>query len=521
MAKPKNMATRTYVCQGRLNRGAKLHKDLKADRHTNPRKGTKAHEVLKERRIEAGILFDATINRLVKDHPGKTLNGNESQLLATIVANELGVQRGHLQNRCRIATVQKAVNAWNNHVNHDYGLPTKYDGQPVRTIDTFAHNRRFEKPLIIFTEKGNPKLVFPGLPSIKLYSYRQLPDDQPTYASVSVDGRKVKVSLVYRVDQKPLPQDGKLDPYDVLGLDIGITEIIAASQDISYQGIAQKELDQKINQARRLTQAMVRKACKAGLAGFRALLDENKRQILTNKETPRRYLHWTNGQPTKQYRRAAQCLSRLLKQRTRQRKAYRHQVAAAVVKYCVQHGIQLISMENLNVSNMTKSPTGTVENPAKRAAQKHGLNRRILEQGWITLINYIQYKARREGIHLRKVHPGGTSQTCSNCGYRDKNSREKKLFHCVSCDYQDDADRNAALNIGDRGTYIFVKRKGATMDDIRLHRLARTSEPTPERQEPGTGLDDETDGWSAGEPHGLPGFHPAPQSDSSLKDREF
>ena len=37
MAKPKNKATRTYVCQGRLNRGAKPHKHLEADRHTSPR----------------------------------------------------------------------------------------------------------------------------------------------------------------------------------------------------------------------------------------------------------------------------------------------------------------------------------------------------------------------------------------------------------------------------------------------------------------------------------------------------
>ena len=521
MAKPKNKATRTYVCHGRLNRGAKLHKHLKADRHTNPRKGTKGHEVLKERRIQAGVLFDAAIDELTKNHSGKTLKGNESQKITTTVANQLGVQRGHLQNRCRIAIVGKAANAWNNHVKHGYGLPSKYDGQPVRTIDTYAHNKRFKKPLVIFTEKGNPKLVFPGLPTIKLYSYRQLPDDQPTYASVSVDGRKVEVSLVYPVDQKPLPKEGELDPYAVLGLDIGITEIIAASQGIRYQGIAQKELDQKINQARRHKQAMVRKACKAGLAGFRALLDENNRQILTDKETPRRYLHWTNGHPTKQYRRAAECLSRLLKQRTRQRIAYRHQVAAAVVKYCVQHGIHFISMEDLNVSNMTKSPKGTVENPSRNATQKHGLNRRILEQGWSTLTNYIRYKARKAGIRLIQVNPWGTSQTCSTCGVRDKNSRDKKLFDCTSCPYQDDSDHNAALNIGDRRTYIFVKRKGATMDDIRRQRLDRASGINPKWQEPGTGLDDETDGWSAGGPHGLPGFHPPLQSDSSLKKRGF
>ena len=473
MAKPKNTTTRSYVCQGRLNRG------------------TNAHNVLMNRRIKAGILFDTAINTLDNDHQGKTLNGNQSQLLATIVANQLGVQRGHLDNRCRIATVQKAVNAWNNHVKHDHGLPRKYDGQPVKTIDTFANQHRFQKPLIKFTQKGNAKLLFPGLPPIRLYCFRQLPDDQPTYASVSVTGRKVKVSLVYRLDQKPLPKDGEWDPHNILGIDLGNTDLIATSAGASYEGIAQKELDEKIKDARRFKQAMVRKACKAGLAGFRALLDENKRQILTEKETPRRYLHWTNGQPTKQYRKAAQNLSRLLKQRTRQKDAYRHQAAAAVVKYCVENGIQLISMEDLNVSNMTKSASGTIENPSRNVAQKRGLNRRILEQGWATVTNYIRYKARKAGIRLIQVNPWGTSQTCSTCGVRDKNSRDKKVFDCTACPYKADADVNAALNIGDRGTYFFLKRKGATLDSIRQRRLAKVDRISPERQEPGTGLDDE------------------------------
>ena len=312
MAKPKNRATRTYICQGRLNRG------------------TNAHEVLQGRRIEAAALYDALLNELAANHQGKALSGNEAQLLATKVAQELGVQRGNLQNRCRIATAGKAVNAWNHHVNHNYGLPRRHEGKPVRTIETYAHNRRLEKPLVIFNEGGKAKLHFPGLPTIRLYSCQALPNDQPTYASVSVDGRKVTVNLTYRTDQAPLPPEGQWDSYNVLGLDRGLTEIIADSAGIGYEGIAQKELQDKIKKAAQFKQATVRKAIKAGLAGFRAVLDENNKQILSEKGTPRRYLHWTKGKPTKEYSRAAKCLSRLLKQRTRQRIAYRHQVAAQV-----------------------------------------------------------------------------------------------------------------------------------------------------------------------------------------------
>ena len=258
---------------------------------------------------------------------------------------------------------------------------------------------------------------------------------------------------------------------------------------------------------------MVRKACRAGLAGFRALLDENSKQILTEKETPRRYLHWTNGQPTKQYRKAAQNLSRLLKQRTRQRIAYRHQVSAQIVKHCVQNGLQFIALEDLNIKGMTKSASGTVEQPNHRRAQKQGLNRRILEQGWGQLISFIKYKARAKGIRVVEVYPGSTSITCSTCGLKDKNSRKKKKFHCTNCHHQADADLNAALNIGDRGTYIYLKCKGATMESIRQHRFNQANGLTPEQQEPGTGTDDAPIRRT---PRAKPASTPAPQPNSSL-----
>ena len=261
MAKPKNKATRTYVCQGLLNRG------------------TKVHEILEDRRIAPGVLFDATLNELQANHQGETLDTNQSQLLTTIVSKKLGIQKGPLNRRCRIAIAQKAVNAWNNHVKHDYGLPKQYDGKPVSTIDTIDNNGKFPNPLVTFNNGGNPKLHFPGLPRIRLYSCRPLPQDQPTYASVSVKGRQVTVNLTYHLDQEPLSPHGHWNLYKVLGLDRGLTELIA-SAGLSFQGIAQQKLQDKIRKAAQLKQAIVRKAVKAGLAGFNVLLDKENRQIL-------------------------------------------------------------------------------------------------------------------------------------------------------------------------------------------------------------------------------------------------
>ena len=472
------------MCQGKLHRS------------------THAHQILSQRRVSAGVLFDAALDELAQKHPNETLNGNEAQLLTTAIALKLGFHRGGpLHQRSRIAITGRAVNAWNNHVKNQHGLPRKCQGEPIRTIETYASNQRFQKPLVTINEAGHPTLRFPNLPPIRLYSCRPLPDDQPTYASVSVNGRQVSVSLVYRVPQEPLSPEGQWNPRAVLGLDRGIIELIATSAKISYQGIAQRDLQNRIKKAVQIKQAMVRKATKAGLAGFRAVLDENNHQVISEKGTPRRYLHWTNGKPTKEYQKAAKCLSSLLRQRVRQRKAYRHQVAAQIVRHCSENGIQLISLEKLAIPNMTKSAKGTPDNPGHKVSQKRGLNRRILEQGWAELAGFIRYKARRRAIRAVEVYAGGTSQTCSTCGIKGK--RYRKRFQCISCGYQADADHNAALNIGDRGTYIYLKRRGVTLEDIRQQRLNRADGQPPRWQEPVTGSDDTPNGAADGAPHGL------------------
>jgi IS605 OrfB family transposase len=57
------------------------------------------------------------------------------------------------------------------------------------------------------------------------------------------------------------------------------------------------------------------------------------------------------------------------------------------------------------------------------------------------------------GIELVKVSPAYTSQTCSSCGHVDRTSRQGESFRCTRCEYELDADHNAAVNIHKRGVY--------------------------------------------------------------------
>ena len=65
----------------------------------------------------------------------------------------------------------------------------------------------------------------------------------------------------------------------------------------------------------------------------------------------------------------------------------------------------------------------------------------------------LQRLCEENGIHLIKVNPAYTSQTCSNCGTVDKASRNGEQFSCQHCGYLSDADLNAAINILRLGVY--------------------------------------------------------------------
>lgn len=105
----------------------------------------------------------------------------------------------------------------------------------------------------------------------------------------------------------------------------------------------------------------------------------------------------------------------------------------------------LIRFEKLNIKNMTRSAKGTVEQPGKHVAQKSGLNRAILAQGWGLLRRRTEHKAPGR---VEDVPAPYTSLRCSACGWIDKNSRKSQAeFECVSCGFTCNADTNAATNV--------------------------------------------------------------------------
>jgi transposase len=105
----------------------------------------------------------------------------------------------------------------------------------------------------------------------------------------------------------------------------------------------------------------------------------------------------------------------------------------------------VIRVEDLQITNMTRSAKGTLEEPGRNVRAKAGLNRGILGSGWGLLVRRLEDKAPGR---VEKVHPAYTSQRCSACGHIAAGSRESQaLFRCVACGYACNADVNAARNI--------------------------------------------------------------------------
>ena len=120
-------------------------------------------------------------------------------------------------------------------------------------------------------------------------------------------------------------------------------------------------------------------------------------------------------------------LSRLHAKIGRVRKDFLHQQSWKVVR-----DNELIAVEDLKVKNMVRSR----------------LAKHISDAGWSMFRNQLAYKSDWYGRTLIAVDPKYTSQTCSECGHKEKENRHSQAkFACLSCGIEQNADVNAAKNI--------------------------------------------------------------------------
>ncbi|WP_244317564.1 RNA-guided endonuclease InsQ/TnpB family protein [Streptomyces bauhiniae] len=162
-----------------------------------------------------------------------------------------------------------------------------------------------------------------------------------------------------------------------------------------------------------------------------------------------------------QLAKAQRALSRTQKGSARRAKARRrvgrvhHEVA--VRRSTVLHALtkQLatrfaeVAIEDLHVSGMTRSSSGTPDKPGRHVKQKAGLNRAILDTAPGELRRQLTYKTRWYGSTLAVLDRWfPSSKTCSACGWQNPRlTLADRTFHCTNCSTTIDRDLNAARNI--------------------------------------------------------------------------
>jgi putative transposase len=116
---------------------------------------------------------------------------------------------------------------------------------------------------------------------------------------------------------------------------------------------------------------------------------------------------------------------------SRQREEFVKSVALRLVK-----SNDLIVYENLNIKGMVKN--------------RH-LAKSITDAGWSVFRQWLEYFGDKYGKLTIAVSPHNTSQNCSNCGQKVQKSLSTRTHVCPHCGYTDCRDRNAALNILQKG----------------------------------------------------------------------
>jgi len=136
------------------------------------------------------------------------------------------------------------------------------------------------------------------------------------------------------------------------------------------------------------------------------------------------------------------------------RKDYLHKVSTEI-----SENQAIIVIEDLRVKNMSKSSKGNNEKHGKKVAQKSGLNRSILDQGWSMFATMLEYKQDWHGGAVLRVPPHHTSQTCPCCRHVAKENRLTQAeFVCVDCGFSENADLVGAMNVLAKGHALLANQ---------------------------------------------------------------
>ena len=283
-----------------------------------------------------------------------------------------------------------AVKQWKNEPSKFRGMPKLpyYKRKNKRNLVYFTSLQcRLKDGFVLLTKKME-KLGFPRIKTDleKIKGVRIVPF-----------GDRYNIELIY--DYKP--RDLRLNEDNLMGIDLGLNNIVTASDNLGnkpliIKGGVVKSINQFYNKE---------------LAKYKSLSKK-----CNNVDQTRRILE-------------------LHRKRNNKMRDFFHKTSRTVVDYCISHNIGTIVVgynegwkQNINIGKKN--------------------NQNFVFVPFLKLVQQIEYKSEMVGIHIMRTSEEYTSQTCSSCGVvRKSNRKHRGLYVCKDCGTVLNADVNASKNI--------------------------------------------------------------------------
>ena len=203
------------------------------------------------------------------------------------------------------------------------------------------------------------------------------------------------VELLYRTQIQSFSLNNEHSPR-AIGIDLGLTNLVATSDGLLVKGGVVKTINQWYNKQ---------------LAYYKSLAKKHNQQYSTNR------------------------MQRLHRVRANKINNCFHQTSRAIINHCLVNNINTLVI-GYNTFWKQHCQLG------KR------INQSFVQVPFHKFLHMLEYKAKLVGIAVILVSEAYTSQKCSSCRVINKKNRKSRgLYHCRSCGLRLNADHNAALNI--------------------------------------------------------------------------
>ncbi len=214
-------------------------------------------------------------------------------------------------------------------------------------------------------------------------------------------GDRYNIELIYDYE----PRDLYLNEDNVLGIDLGLNNIVTASDNVGnnpliIKGGVVKSINQFYNKQ---------------LAKYKSFS-----KICNDAELTKRIL-------------------KLHRKRNNKIRDFFHKTSRKVINYCISNDIGTIVI-------------GYNEGWKQKIAIGKKNNQNFVSIPFLKLVRQIEYKSEMVGIKVVRITEEYTSQTCSSCGVvRKSNRKYRGLYACNECGLVLNADVNASRNMIQKG----------------------------------------------------------------------